>query len=253
MIGKPSLGAWLSYGLGTRERESAELRRHDRSARRPDQQRVELDRGLHAGGLSGHAVSQPGRAAARPGHARRAPPTARSAHSLDLLKKLNRRAPRGAARRIGAGGAHRVLRAGLSHADRARPRWSTSHARARETQELYGLDDKLTADFGRKCLITRRLLEKGVRFVQLYSGGGHIEDTWDGHNDCIAQPQAARRRNRPADRGADGRPEAHRPVGRDAAHLGRRIRPHADQRRRRQAGPRPQPARLLACGWRAPA
>src|SRR5581483_2370182 len=54
-----------------------------------------------------------------------------------------------------------------------------------ETKTRYGLDDKLTADFGRKCLITRRLLEKGVRFIQLYSGGGHIEDTWDGHNDCI--------------------------------------------------------------------
>jgi hypothetical protein len=39
--------------------------------------------------------------------------------------------------------------------------------------------------FGRKCLITRKLIEKGVRFIQLYSGGGHIEDTWDGHNDCI--------------------------------------------------------------------
>jgi hypothetical protein len=54
-----------------------------------------------------------------------------------------------------------------------------------ETKARYGLDDKLTADFGRKCLITRRLLEKGVRFIQLYSGGGHIEDTWDGHIDCI--------------------------------------------------------------------
>ncbi|NDA68783.1 MAG: DUF1501 domain-containing protein, partial [Verrucomicrobia bacterium] len=29
------------------------------------------------------------------------------------------------------------------------------------------------------------LVEKGVRFVQLYSGGGHLEDTWDGHSDCI--------------------------------------------------------------------
>jgi hypothetical protein len=54
------------------------------------------------------------------------------------------------------------------------------------TRALYGLDDKRTADFGRKCLITRRLLERGVRFVQLYSGGGHIEDTWDGHTDCIS-------------------------------------------------------------------
>lgn len=54
------------------------------------------------------------------------------------------------------------------------------------TREMYGLNDKRTADFGRKCLITRKLIERGVRFIQLYSGGGHIEDTWDGHNDCIA-------------------------------------------------------------------
>src|SRR5262249_5592340 len=52
-------------------------------------------------------------------------------------------------------------------------------------RERYGLHEKRTADFGRKCLIARRLLERGVRFIQLYSGGGHIEDTWDGHNDCI--------------------------------------------------------------------
>ena len=56
---------------------------------------------------------------------------------------------------------------------------------AANPRALYGLNDKRTADFGRKCLITRRLLEKGVRFIQLYSGGGHIEDTWDGHTDCI--------------------------------------------------------------------
>ena len=56
----------------------------------------------------------------------------------------------------------------------------------RQTQEMYGLDDARTADFGRKCLIARRLIERGVRFIQLYSGGGHIEDTWDGHNNCIS-------------------------------------------------------------------
>jgi hypothetical protein len=53
------------------------------------------------------------------------------------------------------------------------------------TRERYGLNDDRTRDFGRKCLLTRRLLERGVRFIQLYSGGGHLEDTWDGHSDCI--------------------------------------------------------------------
>ena len=49
-----------------------------------------------------------------------------------------------------------------------------------------GLGDARTVDFGRKCLIARRLIERDVRFIQLYSGGGHIEDTWDGHNNCIS-------------------------------------------------------------------
>ncbi len=53
------------------------------------------------------------------------------------------------------------------------------------TRAMYGLDSERTRDFGSKCLLARRLLERGVRFVQLYSGGGHLEDTWDGHSDCI--------------------------------------------------------------------
>ena len=57
---------------------------------------------------------------------------------------------------------------------------------SKKTHERYGLDNPRTEDFGRKCLITKRLLERGVRYIQLYSGGGHIEDTWDGHTDCIS-------------------------------------------------------------------
>ncbi len=38
-----------------------------------------------------------------------------------------------------------------------------------------------TDEFGRNCLVARRLVERGVRFVQLYSGGGHLEETWDAH------------------------------------------------------------------------
>jgi Protein of unknown function (DUF1501) len=53
------------------------------------------------------------------------------------------------------------------------------------TRKLYGLGDPMTDDFGRKCLLARRLVERGVRFVQLYSGT-HLGDDWDGaHNDLI--------------------------------------------------------------------
>src|SRR3954466_12863116 len=53
------------------------------------------------------------------------------------------------------------------------------------TRRLYGLDDKVTEDFGRNCLIARRLLERGVRFVQLWSGAdnGFPRRNWDSHED----------------------------------------------------------------------
>src|SRR5579871_1962634 len=51
------------------------------------------------------------------------------------------------------------------------------------THQAYGLDDKRTADFGTRCLLARRLVERGVRFVQLYSGGGPLITQWDAHDD----------------------------------------------------------------------
>jgi hypothetical protein len=47
----------------------------------------------------------------------------------------------------------------------------------------YGLDNQKCAHFGRQCLIARRLVEHGVRFIQIYSGGMENERSWDGHLD----------------------------------------------------------------------
>jgi hypothetical protein len=49
------------------------------------------------------------------------------------------------------------------------------------TRALYGLDDPVTEDFGRRCLLARRLLERGVRFVQVWSGAGGPTGNWDNH------------------------------------------------------------------------
>jgi hypothetical protein len=51
------------------------------------------------------------------------------------------------------------------------------------TKKLYGLDQAITEPFGRQCLMARRLVERGVRFVQLYHGGlgNQNTDTWDAH------------------------------------------------------------------------
>jgi hypothetical protein len=58
------------------------------------------------------------------------------------------------------------------------------------TIEMYGINEPKTehplalgpAPFGRQCLIARRLVERGVRFVQIYHGGGHQQQNWDAHN-----------------------------------------------------------------------
>lgn len=52
-----------------------------------------------------------------------------------------------------------------------------------ETHALYGTNRSESADFGRACLLARRLLERGVRFVQLWSGGPFGGPTWDAHDD----------------------------------------------------------------------
>jgi hypothetical protein len=52
-------------------------------------------------------------------------------------------------------------------------------AESEETRALYGLDRKETEVFGRNCLLARRLVERGVRFVQLYHGAG---SKWDAHS-----------------------------------------------------------------------
>ncbi len=54
-----------------------------------------------------------------------------------------------------------------------------------ETRALYGLDDPQTAEFGTRCLLARRLVERGVRFVQLYSGGGPVSVQWDAHDNVV--------------------------------------------------------------------
>ena len=55
------------------------------------------------------------------------------------------------------------------------------------TQRMYGMERPETVDFGRGCLLARRLLEKGVRFVELFSGGtfGSPRRNWDGHEDMV--------------------------------------------------------------------
>src|SRR5262249_27715241 len=52
-------------------------------------------------------------------------------------------------------------------------------------RKMYGVGEKRTDVFGRQCLMARRLVERGVRFVQVYSGGNHNDANWDAHADLM--------------------------------------------------------------------
>ena len=182
LLGKPSLGSWLSYGLGS---EAEDL---------PSFVVMTDPRGGPIGSASNWTAGY--MPAAYQGTLFRgkgsplldlATPAGISDEAqrrdLDFLKALNE--------------THQGERPGETelaariHAYELAYKMQTSAANVvdlgREpayVRDSYGLDDDRTRDFGRKCLMTRRLLEKGVRFVQIYSGGGHLEDTWDGHTDC---------------------------------------------------------------------
>lgn len=182
-IGKPSLGSWLSYGLGTANRNLPGFVVMTDPRGGPIGSASNWSAGYMPAAYQGTLFRSGGSPlldlATPEGTTDRT-----QRRGLDLLKSLNeehlRLRPHEtelAARIESYELAYRMQTeaTGVVDLERENP----------ATREMYGLNDKVTADFGRKCLITRRLIEKGVRFIQLYSGGGHIEDTWDGHTDCI--------------------------------------------------------------------
>jgi hypothetical protein len=186
-IGKPSMGAWLSYGLGTINDSLPSFVVMTDPRGGPIGSASNWSAGFMPAAFQGTLFRSQGvpllDLATPPGVSQR---TQRDA--LDLLARLNQE--------------HLQVRPGDSElAARIQSyelayRMQTTAAEVvdlnredAKTRDMYGLNNPRTADFGRKCLITRRLLEKGVRFIQLYSGGGHLEDTWDGHSDCIANHQ----------------------------------------------------------------
>jgi hypothetical protein len=102
-------------------------------------------------------------------------------HQLDLLSQLNQMGGNGSANSELAA---RVASYELAFRMQAHAPEAVDLSREPDaTKRLYGLDKPITEKFGRRCLLARRLVERGVRFVQVYSGGGHSEETWDAHAD----------------------------------------------------------------------
>jgi hypothetical protein len=178
-IGRPSLGSWCVYGMGS---ENQSLPGYV----------VILDR--RGGPISGQPNWSSGfmsaayqgtlfRPAGNPildlqGPQHITDEVQRS--QLAMLRKLNERHM--AARPGGSELAARITSYELAYRmQSAAPEAVDLTQETPQTLKQYGVGSEPTDEFGRNCLVARRLVERGVRFVQLYSGGGHLEETWDAH------------------------------------------------------------------------
>jgi hypothetical protein len=185
--GFPSLGAWMSYGLGSLSDELPTFVVLPDGRGFPPNGPGNWSAGFlpatHQGTLIKPAAKNPIADLFPPAGADYITP-ASEAEGLQLLKELNaeHRAAREGDSRLDARIASYELAAKLQLSAPAVLDLSSETA---ATRRAYGLDQRATEDFGRNCLIARRLLEQGVRFVQVWSGAdnGFPRRNWDSHED----------------------------------------------------------------------
>ena len=185
--GFPSLGAWISYGLGSMTENLPTFVVLPDARGFPPNGPGNWNAGFlpatHQGTLIKPSARNPIADLFPPADAKFITPQSET-QGLELLKQLN--------------GEHLQTREGDSRLDAriasyelaaklqlSAPEVLDVSGETEGTRRLYGLDQKGTEDFGRNCLIARRLLERGVRFVQLWSGAdnGFPRRNWDSHED----------------------------------------------------------------------
>lgn len=175
--GRPSLGAWVSYGLGTENQSLPAFVVMTDSSSKPVNGPRNWGTGFMPAVYQGTHLSPSGspipNLSAPKGVSDR-----RQLAKLDFLNQLNSQhaQPREFQTELDA----RIAAYELAFRMQATaPSAIDLTAETKETQDLYGMNDKTTAAFGRNCLLARRLVERGVRFVQLYHGTG---SKWDAHS-----------------------------------------------------------------------
>ncbi len=178
-IGRPSLGSWAVYGLGTVNQDLPGYVVLMDKRGGPISGQPNWGSGFMSAAYSGtlfRPTGDPILDLRGPAHVTKDA----QREQLDLLAKLNQE-------HLDARPGGRDLLARMNSYELAyRMQSATPEAvdlakETKQTLESYGVGQQPTDEFGRNCLIARRLVERGVRFVQLYSGGGHLEDTWDAH------------------------------------------------------------------------
>lgn len=178
LMGHPSFGSWLAYGLGSENQNMPAF------VVLPDP----------GGGLKGGPAAwgngylpalyqgttmRPGKTPILNLNTPSGVSPERQRLTLDLLQKINRR-------HLSRTGGDDDLEARIESYElafrmqSAAPEAVDLSQESAETVSLYGIDDPITRDFGSRCLLARRLIERGVRMVQVYSGD---TNGWDAHKD----------------------------------------------------------------------
>ena len=177
LAGRPSLGAWLTYGLGTANENLPTF-----VVLTDDKEVVGGPKNWSAGFLPAVYQGTQFRNEGAPILDLAPPDTINDEQQrskLDLLKGLNSRF--GADKREDSELEARISSYELAYnMQKAAPEAVDLSKESEATKRLYGMDQEETAKFGANCLLARRLVERGVRFVELYSGSG---SGWDAHTD----------------------------------------------------------------------
>lgn len=192
--GFPCMGAWISYGLGSLTDNLPTFVVLPDPKGLPYNQKGNFSAGFLPVKHQGTIINA---GAPQPIHDLAPPPTSFISNesetaSLDLLQKMNR-----AHARQWPGDS--ILDARIaSYELAARLQLSAPEAldlksETAATRKLYGADEEPTQDFGKRCLMARRLIERGVRFVQVWSGAGGPKNNWDNHANIATElpPMAA--------------------------------------------------------------
>jgi len=182
-MGFPCVGAWVTYGLGTENQNlPAFVVMYDTLGRGlPKGHAQNWGAGFLPGVFQGTALNAQG---APINNLSRAPEMADAQQraQLDLLNRLNKRHQAQHANETEL--ATRIESFELAYRmQMAAPEALDLSREPESVHKLYGLDQPKCAHFAKQALTARRLIERGVRFVQIYSGGMDNERSWDGHAD----------------------------------------------------------------------
>ena len=178
VAGRPSLGSWVDYGLGTENENLPSFVVMCDNKGRPVNGSRNWGSGFMPASHQGVRIDGPADEPIANLNLPKGYSGQRQQRKLALLQEFNHAhaEPRAHQSELDA----RIRSYELAFRMQSEAPEAVDLAReSAETQSLYGLDEKETETFGRNCLLARRLVERGVRFVQLYSGTG---SKWDSHS-----------------------------------------------------------------------